>query len=226
MKKILLIGSGDSIENEYGYSEIEVVSYRAIQFKSVSFELNDEPAFDWIFFGSKRGAAVLLESNPDLLQRRHVGAVGSGTAAFLKSHGIPCRFVPETYSSRHWPEAFVRQFPDASGVVYPTSDRSPFTCPEVFKQNSIRFQKVVVYRTICDAHPISAFPDVFVFTSPSCYDCFVETHGVDVFHDRRVVAIGDVTRHHIESEGIPCSMPDRFTVRDALDHAVEILKDR
>ncbi len=224
MKRIVLVGSGDSIKNAHKYEGIEVVVYQAIRFEPTSFELDCDETFDWVFFGSKRGAAMVLESRPDLLHNLKVGAVGSKTAAFLESKGIPCRFVPETFSSRHWPEAFVREFPDAAGMLYPTSDRSPVVCPDAFQQHGIQFRKVIVYRTLCEKGAIPELPDVFVFTSPSCYDCFIQAHGRAALQDCRVVAIGDVTRHHIETEGIVCSMPSRFTVRDALDHAVELLK--
>lgn len=224
MKRILLVGSGDSIEDVYKYDGIDVVAYRAIRFEPTSFELDCDDNFDWIFFGSKRGAAVVLELEPDVLDRLKVGAVGSRTAAFLAANGVRCLFVPETFSSRHWPGEFVQKFPGASGVLYPTSDRSPIRCPAVFREHGIQFRKIVVYRTRCDSRLISDIPDVFVFTSPSCYDCFVEVHGRDMFQDRRVVAIGDVTRQHIETERIRCEMPDRFTVRDAMDYAAAMLK--
>lgn len=224
MKKILLIGSDDSIRQTIESEGIEVMPYRAIRFEPLPFKLDDTAAFDWVFFGSRRGASVFLDTCPELLRTRKIGGVGSRTAAFLKKHGVDCDFIPETYSSRHWPEEFVRKYPQSVGVLYPTSDRSAMDCPELFRSHDIRFRRLVVYRTVCDSRDLEHHPDAFVFASPSCYDCFVETHGRNLFAGRLVTAIGDVTFQHIQADNVPCVMPERFTVKDALDHTVNILK--
>ena len=196
-----------------------IVSLQMIQFEPVSFNL-PETRFDWVFFGSRRGVQFFLDAVPaEAVEGIRFGCIGEKTAETLRQRGMEASFVPSRYSSTYWPGEFLEQSPDAITILFPTSDRSTFELPESFEEKGIHFLKLVVYRTLCTdiSFPEGDFQGV-VFASPSCFSCFVEKWGLDVLSGKVLVAIGDVTAKTILNAGLSCSIPDRFTMADAIHH--------
>ena len=218
MSRILAAGSKESL-SRLDKLDGNIVPVQLISFESVPvvFAKNE---FDWVFFGSRRGVRYFLDAVPaDSLKGVHFGCVGEKTAEALRQRGMETAFVPSRYSSTYWPTEFLEEFPDARGILFPTSDLSTFQPPESFTENGIQFQKLVVYRTVCaDADfPGNEFQGV-VFASPSCFNCFAEKWGLDVLRGKVLVAIGDVTQKAILDAGLSCSIPNRFTMADAIRH--------
>jgi len=212
------VGSKESL-SQLHKMEGEIVPLQMIRFEPVPVRLPDI-RFDWVFFGSRRGVKFFLDVvQPETLKGIHIGCVGEKTVEALRKNGLEAAFVPSRYSSTYWPGEFLKQFPGATGILFPTSDRSTFKLPKSFEEKGIRFRKLVVYRTRCfDARlPEGDFAGV-VFASPSCFSCFVEKWGLDVLHGKELVAIGDVTAKAISHAGFSCSIPDRFTMADAISH--------
>ncbi len=196
-----------------------IVPLQMIRFEAVPVDF-PENEFDWVFFGSRRGVRFFLDMvTLEELRGVRFGCVGEKTAKALRQRGLEAAFVPSRYSSTYWPGEFMEQFPGATGILFPTSDRSVFQPPKSFEEKGIRFRKLVVYRTLCaDAlFPEGNFAGA-VFASPSCFSCFVEKWGLDVLHGKVLVAIGDVTAKAIAYAGLSCSIPDRFTMTDAILH--------
>lgn len=218
------MGSKESL-SRLDRTEGEIVRLQLIRFEAVPVDF-PQKYFDWVFFGSRRGVRYFLDAVPtDSLKGVHFGCVGEKTAEALRQRGIETAFVPSRYSSTYWPKEFVEQFPDARGILFPTSDLSTFQPPGAFKENGIYFQKLVVYRTVCVdvGLPEMLFQGV-VFASPSCFNCFVEKWGLDVLRGKVLVAIGDVTGKAISDAGLSCSIPDRFTMADAICHCRKLLE--
>ncbi len=214
----MAVGSKESLS---GLSETDsdIVPLQLIRFESVPVCFPDGE-FDWVFFGSSRGVRFFLSSVPtDLLRKMRIGCVGEKTAAAARSKGLNVEFVPSRYSSTYWPKEFLAEFPDARGILFPTSDRSGFEIPESFAKKGIFFRKLVVYQTLCadTEFPAGEFRGV-VFASPSCFECFLEKWGKDILSGKTLVAIGDVTADVIMKAGFFCSIPDRFTMADAVLH--------
>lgn len=219
MKRILLVASKetiDGIDPAGVHAGVELVPYPAIRFEPVTFRLPDPSAYDWVFFGSRQGVTHLLAAAPDALIDKRVGAVGSRTGDALESAGVSVDFVPGTFSSDSWPGEFARQFPKARGVLYPTSDRSKFSRPDVFQESGIDLFPVPMYRTVCTAAPVSGKMDAIIFGSPSCFDCYVAANGLETLAQARLTAIGAVTERRIRQAGFDCMVPNRFTMDDAI----------
>ncbi|NOZ12536.1 MAG: uroporphyrinogen-III synthase [Acidobacteria bacterium] len=218
MSRILAVGSKESL-SRLSETDSGIVPLQLIRFEAVPVCFPDGE-FDWVFFGSRRGVRFFLNGIPaDALRGMSVGCVGEKTAAAARGEGLKVKFVPSRYSSTYWPEEFLAKFPNARGILFPTSDRSAFEIPKSFVKKGISFRKLVVYRTLCadTEFPAGEFRGV-VFASPSCFKCFLEKWGKDKLSGKILVAIGDVTAEAIMETGLSCSIPDRFTMADAVRH--------
>lgn len=218
------MGSKESL-SRLDQAEGEIVRLQLIRFEAVPVDF-PQKYFDWVFFGSRRGVRFFLDMVPEeTLEGVNIGCVGEKTADAVRQKGMEIAFVPSRYSSTYWPKEFVEQFPDARGILFPTSNLSTFQPPGAFKEKGIYFHKLVVYRTLCAdvGLPERAFQGV-VFASPSCFNCFVEKWGLDVLREKVLVAIGDVTGKSISDAGLSCSIPDRFTMADAICHCRKLLE--
>ena len=225
MSRILAVGSKESL-SRLDKVDGGLILLQMIRFEPVKAALPDSP-FDWVFFGSRRGIRFFLDTVPErFLTGARFGCVGEKTADALRRRGHDVEFVPSRYSSTYWPKEFVEKFPDAERILFPTSDRSSFVAPDIFQEKGISFKKLVVYRTVCAE--TGKMDDNFsgaVFASPSCFSCFTEKWGVDVLRGKVLVAIGDVTAKAISAAGLFCSIPERFTMADAIRHCRKKLED-
>ena len=229
MKRILLVASQETIDGVscYGcHPGVELVPHPAIRFESVACRLPDPASYDWVFFGSRQGVSHLLSLVPDALKDKRVGAVGSRTGDALRAAGVTVDFVPESFSSITWPGEFAGKFPEARAVLYPTSDRSSFSQPDVFREAGIELLSVSVYRTVCTSSRVSGKMDAIIFGSPSCFDCFVDANGVESLAHAQLTAIGAVTERRIRKAGYDCIVPDRYTMDDAIRKTCAELKEK
>ena len=224
MKRILLVASEDTIENAKPVPGAEIVPFPVIGFERMAVDLPDPTAFDWVFFGSRQGARVMLEHDPAGMKRVRIGAVGSRTADYLARYGLVPEFVPRRFSSRSWPSEFVSRFPGKCSILYPTSDKSTFQGEPVFQEHGIELTTMTVYRTVCHDLPLPGNLDAIVFASPSCFTCFLNGHGLEPLRGLLVTAIGEVTESRIRSEGLDCLVPERFTIQDALNQTCKYLE--
>ncbi len=225
MSRILAVGSKESL-SRLNENHSNIVPLELIRFEAVPISL-PEIGFDWIFFGSSRGVRFFLDTvSRKLLRGIQIGCVGERTAETARKGGLEVKFVPSRYSSTYWPGEFLAQFPNARGILFPTSDRSTFQPPASFAKKGIFFKKLVVYRTLCadNVLPAGEFRGV-VFASPSCFSCFVEKWGKGILLDKTLVAIGDVTEKTIVKAGLSCSVPPRFTMADAVRYCQKKLEN-
>ena len=226
MKYIGVFGSKESLKTikQTELSGFTVLGYPIIDFSPCNFELPPKENFDWIFFGSKRGVKYFLQkAGKEFVKEMKIACVGKKTAEYLKSENIETDFIPSNYSSKNFYKEFISLYPDARGILFPTSNLSDNKLKEDFEKKGIRFEKITVYKTECAKINLNEKIDAWVFFSPSSFECFLKQFGKKPLENSVIVAIGPPTASKIEKKGFLCTYPETYLPKNAIIKASEIL---
>lgn len=184
---------------ELGYS---VISHSFLSFSAVEFEV--EHSFDVIFFGSPRSVIFYL-ANGSLDNTKLIGCVGGKTAELLESLGLEVGFVgiksgdPRSVAEdfKVWLDERRTSALLSLRVLFPVSDRSLRTVSSEIDDS--QREEVIVYSTKTKGKVIEAC-DVYVFTSPSNVEGFLELNTVT--DASKVIAWGKSTESSLVSGGV------------------------
>ena len=221
MKSIAVFGSKDSLEGlkkiELTEDNIVIDGFEAIKFVETNFTVSDFSAFDWIFFGSKRGIDFFFKRvNPKEIKDLKIACVGKKTAEKLNKFNLKPDFIPANYSSEHFFKEFTEKYEYVKGILFPTSDLSNTSLEEKFNKKGVHFKKIIVYKTVCGDFKVLKDYNAYIFLSPSSFNCFAKKYPYDFLRERVVCAIGSVTAKEIEKHGIKCIFPQTFSLKEAL----------
>jgi uroporphyrinogen-III synthase len=140
----------------------EVVLCPLIELEPIGPAQLDVAGYDWVVVTSPRGARELVARHWGKLPR--VAAIGPGTAAALREHGIEPELVPRVSTQ----EGLVSELPEPPGRVLfaGAEDARPYLA------EALRADTVVLYRTreLRPAQP--PIGDVVVLASPSAAKAF------------------------------------------------------
>lgn len=163
-------------------------------------------AFDWVALTSVNGVAavwdqlVALDADARLLARTQLAAVGSGTAAALRRHGLRPDLVPTRYTTRGLAEALI-----ASGqprrVLLPRADIATATLADLLRDAGWEVVEVEAYRTVrvpalapdVRRDLLDGAIDLVAFASSSTVRNLVELLDGTLHRSVRVASIGPVT---------------------------------
>ena len=164
-------------------------------------------AFDWVALTSVNGVGALwdqittLGADARLLARTRVAAVGSGTAAALRRHGIVADLVPNRFTTSGLAEALVGAAGAPQRVLLPRADIATPTLADLLQQAGWHVVEVEAYRTMrvpaLDADVRDDLRgggiDIIAFASSSTVRNLVDLLGGPLHATTRVAAIGPVT---------------------------------
>ena len=166
---------------------LEVVRCPLIELEPVGPDEVDVAGYDWVVVTSPRGAHELARRLRGRLPR--VAAIGPGTAAALREHGIEPTLVPRVSTQ----EGLVAEFPQPAGRVLfaGAEDARPYLA------HAFGAETTVLYRTrrLRPAEPPDG--DLVLLASPSAARAFAEL-GVDI----PAISIGPETTREARSRGI------------------------
>jgi len=166
---------------------LEVVLCPLIELESVGPAEVDVSGYDWVIVTSPRGARELAQRRRGGLPR--VGAIGPGTAAALREHGIEPALVPRVSTQ----EGLVAELPDPPGrILFAGAEEA-----RAYLAEALDADTVVLYRTreLRPADPPEG--DLVVFASASAARAFAPL-GVEI----PAVTIGPETSRESEAHGI------------------------
>lgn len=110
-------------------------------------------AFDWVALTSVNGVAALweqigaLDADTRLLAGTRLAAVGSGTAAALRRHGVRPDLVPDSYTTRGLAKGLVASGPPRR-VLLPRADIATPTLADLLRDAGWDVVEVEAYRTV------------------------------------------------------------------------------
>lgn len=199
--------------------------------------------FDYIIFTSANSVIFFSEltagKNLDLSKSK-IAALGDKTSAVCRNHGYNADLVPDDFSAAGLLVMFEKLNVGRKNFLIPCSDMSRDELSEGLRKLKAFVTRVPVYKTICvpdtgvfasSVMSAGKKPDIFIFTSPSSFDCFCRLMNIadtaKYFSDSLVAAIGKTTGESIQRKGIHNVLtPSVFTLEAVAeliaDHFAEI----
>jgi uroporphyrinogen III methyltransferase / synthase len=175
----------------------DVVECPLIELEPISDDPIDAAGYDWVIVTSANGAAELARRGRNLPR---LAAVGPGTAAALREHGLEPAFVPRQSSQ----DGLLRELPRPAGRVL-------FAAAEEARRrpvDELGADFVPLYRTRRLRPPLPE-ADVVVLASPSAAAAYVEAGG-----GAAAVTIGPETSRAARAAGLA-------VLREASTHDLE-----
>jgi len=213
----------------------EVLSLPLIDFEPLDFILPDLKKFDYIYFGSKRGAKFFLQKLKKLPPHLKVISVGEKTARFLKTNYGLKPFLVGGGSAGNVVQR-MKKLPRGR-ILVPTAENY---IKEIHKLEDLGFQLHIlpVYRTIYLEYSPEHFKEflgkatILIFTSPSTFRAFlVNLQKINSnLPDKIIVSIGATTKKEIEKYGYKvdwiASKPDMELLAEELSEVLNELYKR
>jgi uroporphyrinogen III methyltransferase / synthase len=188
-----------------------VVQAPAIRIVPVEGTLPDLRRYDLICLTSPNGARLLFERllsaglDARALAGVRVAAIGPGTSAALRAHGVVADIVPERFTAEGLVEA-LSAVPVKRALIARAA-KARDVLPDELRRRGAEVDVVALYETI--AEPLDqaqleavAAADYVTFTSSSTVQFFLESLGDRPRPAARVVSIGPVTSASLRERGL------------------------
>jgi uroporphyrinogen III methyltransferase / synthase len=190
----------------------------------------DLKTYDLVVLTSPNGVRLLFDRlaraglDARALAGATVAAVGPGTAAALRAHGVIADVVPERFVAEGLVEA-LRDVPQVRRALVARAAEARDVLPTALRDRGAEVDVLALYETV--AEPLSARQldavrgaDYVTFTSSSTVKFFTQAAGDGVTGGTRIVSIGPVTSAALRERGLE---PDVEAARHDIDGLVEAL---
>jgi len=206
----------------------EVIETPAIRIEPTSWYLPQLTSYDLACFTSPNGVHILFAGLAELGQDARafagagIAAIGPGTAAALREHGIEPDIVPE----RSVAEALLKAIasgPPLTGrrVLIARASEARDVLPDGLRELGAEVDDVAIYETVPEPIDTQRLGDAtyVTFTSSSTVRFFLSGGGA-IANGARVVSIGPVTSETLREHGIE---PDVEAAEHDIDGLVAAL---
>jgi len=165
-----------------------------------------------------------LPGDARALADTRVAAIGPGTAAALREHGVEADVVPERFVAEGLLEALEAEPLDGRRVVVARADEARDVLPDGLRERGAAVEVVALYETVAeplDATQKAALKEAtyVTFTSSSTVRFFLSGGGF-VPDGARIVSIGPVTSETLREHGLE---PDVEAERHDVDGLIAAL---
>jgi len=190
----------------YGY-KVQAIS--PLQFETI--EISHLPFSDWIFFTSPRSVHHFFSQEMLCPATTQIAALGSGTASALTQIGMKAHFIGNDGETRETARAFL-ELGKGCDIVFPCAESGLRNVQKELELHA-KVIDVPVYRTLPATLPgIQA--DMFVFTSPSAFESYVQQLGLPL---GQLFAIGSSTLEAIRNKGLDAAVAAHTTEQSLAD---------
>jgi uroporphyrinogen III methyltransferase/synthase len=208
----------------------DVVEAPAIRIVPLPAELPPVDSYDLLCVTSPNGARLLFERLADggldarALAGARVAAIGPGTAAALRNHGVIADVVPERFVAEGLIDALAGQ--PAKRALIARASEARDLLPQALRERGTEVDVLALYETV--AEPLNETQlaaaraaDYVTFTSSSTVKYWCEAvAGASV--SARLVSIGPVTSSALRERGLE---PSVEAARHDIDGLIEALVD-
>jgi uroporphyrinogen III methyltransferase / synthase len=207
----------------------EVVEAPAIRIVPLPGPAPDPERYDLVCVTSPNGARLLFERlaaagrDARSLAGARVAAIGPGTAAALREHGVIADVVPERFVAESLVEA-LSEMPVERALVARAADARD-VLPAALRARGAEVDVLALYETV--AEPLGearlaavSRVDYVTFTSSSTVKFFFDSAGARLGQRARLVSIGPVTSETLRERG---REPDVEATRHDIEGLVEAL---
>lgn len=219
----------DKIETEGGIVHfVPLIAFRPFSDGREEEWLEQLSTYDWIILTSKNGVDFFFQQ----LKTRNIdraaiqgrfAAIGTKTAAVLKSYGFHADYIPEKFSADQFAEEINRGCFEAKKVLIPKGNLARTTIADALREKGLIADEWIIYETYFPEeekqHLINLLAmnktDVVTFTSPSAVRHFMkatEKVGMHTLEHSIVACIGPVTKKEADRFGLNTQIcPDVYT---------------
>jgi uroporphyrinogen III methyltransferase/synthase len=207
----------------------EVIESPAIRISPLEVELPDLRSYDLLCLTSPNGARLLLARmasaglDARALAGVRIAAIGPGTAAALREHGLIADVVPERFVAEGLVEALA-DVPVTRALVARAAEARDVLV-DALRERGAEVDVVALYETVAESLSEAqlqavADADYVTFTSSSTVRFLFEAIGGRVTLGARLVSIGPVTSEELRAHG---HEPDVEAVRHDIDGVLDAL---
>jgi uroporphyrinogen III methyltransferase/synthase len=187
----------------------EVVETPAIRIEPLEADIPDPATHSLVCFTSPNGVRLYfaaLAGDARALAGARIAAIGPGTAAALREHGIEADVVPDRFVAEGLLEALAGEELHGRRVLVARAAEARDTLPEGLRERGARVDVVALYETVAepltDAQTEALRAATYVtFTSSSTVRFFLSGGG-SVPAGARVASIGPVTSATLREHGL------------------------
>ncbi|NLV85809.1 MAG: uroporphyrinogen-III C-methyltransferase [Clostridiales bacterium] len=213
----------------------KVKNLPAIKRQALGFELPSLEGVKAAVFTSRAGVeiffSVLFAKGLDAryFGKVKLAAVGTETAAVMKSYGILPDLVPETYNGKALAEAMLETELAKKGdkVLLLRAKKASVELPQVLKAAGVEVSDIAIYETLSlpmgETNPTDY--DWLTFTSASCVESFALACSLDGFKDFaaiRALCIGEQTAKAAKALGMEVHIAEKATLESMADYLQEV----
>ena len=206
---------------------------RRIDSEQVRKAVNDLHSYALVCLTSPNGVRLLFEAIAEAgldaraLANATVAAIGPGTAAELRRHGIGADIVPERFVAEALVEALAEIEVNGRPVLVARAAEARDVLPDALADRGAKVDVVALYETFAEAPDPDSVEaakdaDYLTFTSSSTVRNLVDAVGAGLAPAARVVSIGPVTSETAREAGLTV---DVEAERHDIDGLVEALLD-
>jgi uroporphyrinogen III methyltransferase/synthase len=188
-----------------------VIEAPAIRIEPLDGPAPDFARYDLLCVTSPNGVKLLFERlfgaglDARVLAGTRVAAIGPGTAAALRDHGVSADIVPDRFVAEGLVEALAEV--PVSRALIARAARARDVLPEALRARGAEVDVLALYETV--AEPLSdsqleavAGADYVTFTSSSTVERLLEASGAQGLGDARLISIGPVTSAALREHGL------------------------
>jgi uroporphyrinogen III methyltransferase/synthase len=188
-----------------------VLEAPAIRIEPLDGPAPDLARYDLLCVTSPNGVGLLFERlfgaglDARALAGTRVAAIGPGTAAALRDHGVSADVVPERFVAEGLLEALAGK--PATRVLVARAKEARDVLPDGLRERGAEVDVLALYETV--AEPLSgsqlealAGADYVTFTSSSTVSRLIEAAGRERLGGARLVSIGPVTSAALREHGL------------------------
>ncbi len=192
--------------------------------------------YDYLVLTSANAAEIFYEQSKKYsldLNKIKTAAVGRKTAEVCRNLGIPVSLIPVNFSAKGLIDLFRNENLFGKKVLIPCSAIAKNTLSEGLSELGASVDAIPVYNVeVNDKNYLAGTinilmqkkPDVFIFTSPSSFDAFLElielSNPAAYFKNTLVTAIGPTTEAAIKERGIIVNIIPKKSALEDLEKAI------
>lgn len=197
--------------------------------------------YDWVVFTSANGVRRFWEEleaggrDASAFRGTRVAAIGPGTAAALKRHGLEADLVPEEYVAESVADSLIaREELAGKRVLLPRASGAREVLPDRLRSAGAEVDQLVAYESLPDSKGIARLReeiagdglDMVTFTAASTVNAFVDLAGPKLGR-ARVATIGPITAAAARSAGLRVDVvAEEYTIEGLVDAICEHYRSR
>lgn len=186
------------LSTQLNIEEAELLATSGIETEAIDFNIEHEN-FDVVFFNSKNAVQYFFKSS-SINENVLVAAFGDATAQELKNLNIRVDFMGTSSDPYQVATQFNNTFTSSKKILFPLAEQSLKSVIEILKDNHEIIERIV-YRSKAKQNIELPEADIYVFTSPSNFNAFVNK---SMLQHKLIVAIGPSTADAISSANYTC----------------------